>query len=126
MPYAPVDKTLGAIILHEIFKSVNSFDRHYNRHMEIDVLVVNTDAVALVEVKSTLTVEYVREHLTRLAEFKTFFPEYADKRVIGAVAGIVTEGSADRFAMNKGLFVIEQAGETMRMANEEAFVPRAW
>ena len=30
MPYAPVDKTLGAIILHEIFKSVNSFDRHYN------------------------------------------------------------------------------------------------
>ena len=34
MPYAPVDKTLGAIILHEIFKSVNSFDRHYSTHLE--------------------------------------------------------------------------------------------
>jgi len=96
------------------------------RHMEIDVFVVNTDAVALVEVKSTLTVEDVREHLTRLAEFKDFFPEYADKRVIGAVAGIVIEENADRFAINKGLFVIEQAGNSLRMANDENFVPRTW
>ena len=125
---APACQTLFAqrgIPVHKISRNVEA-TLPDNRRMEIDVLVVNTDAVVLVEVKSTLTVEYVREHLTRLAEFKEFFPEYADKRVIGAVAGIVTEGSADRFSMNQGLFVIEHAGDTMRMANDEAFVPRAW
>ncbi|MEO5377873.1 MAG: DUF3782 domain-containing protein [Magnetococcus sp. DMHC-6] len=97
-----------------------------NRHIEIDVLVVNTDTVVLVEVKSTLTIEYVREHLQRLAQFKEFFPEYAHKRVVGAVSGIVIEESVDRFAMNQGLFVLMQSGDTMVIANEEGFVPCAW
>lgn len=96
------------------------------RHMEIDVLVVNTDAVVLVEVKSTLTVEDVREFITRLAEFKTFFPEYADKRIIGAVAGIVIEENVDRFAMKKGLFVMVQSGELVQIANDETFIPHTW
>ncbi|MBF8274485.1 MAG: DUF3782 protein [Magnetococcales bacterium] len=96
------------------------------RHMEIDVFVENTDAVVLVEVKSSLTVEDIREHIVRLAEFKEFFPRYADMRVLGAVAGIVIEEHADRFAMNNGLFVMVQAGDSMRLANDEAFVPRAW
>ena len=96
------------------------------RHMEIDVLVINTDAVVLVEVKSTLTVEDVREFITRLAEFKTFFPEYADKRIIGAVAGIVIEENVDRFAMKKGLFVMVQSGELVQIANNETFIPHTW
>lgn len=96
------------------------------RHMEIDVFVVNTDAVVLVEVKSALTVEDVREHMVRLAEFKEFFPEYADKRVFGAVAGIVVGEHTGRFAINNGLFVMVQAGDSMRLANDESFVPIAW
>ncbi|MBF0142247.1 MAG: DUF3782 domain-containing protein [Magnetococcales bacterium] len=96
------------------------------RHMEIDVLVVNTDSVALVEVKSKLKQDDVREHLTRLAEFKDFFPEYADRRVMGAVAGIVIEESVDRYAMKQGLFVIVQSGDAVCLANDAAFQPRIW
>ncbi|MBF8274899.1 MAG: DUF3782 protein [Magnetococcales bacterium] len=97
-----------------------------NRHMEIDLLVVNTDAVVLVEVKSRLREENLREHLTRLAEFKEFFPEYANKRVMGAVAGIVMEENVKRFAMNEGLFVIVQSGETVTLANDIQFIPKTW
>ncbi|HIJ85440.1 MAG TPA: DUF3782 domain-containing protein, partial [Magnetococcales bacterium] len=68
----------------------------------------------------------VREHMVRLAEFKEFFPEYADKRVFGAVAGIVVGEHTDRFAINNGLFVMVQAGDSMRLANDESFVPIAW
>ncbi|MEO5331480.1 MAG: hypothetical protein H7839_05605 [Magnetococcus sp. YQC-5] len=96
------------------------------RNMEIDVLVENTDTVALVEVKSTLTIEYVREHLKRLSECKHVCPEYANKRMIGAVAGIVIDENADQFAMNHGLFVIKQAGDQVRLVNESDFVPREW
>ncbi|MBF0604207.1 MAG: DUF3782 domain-containing protein [Nitrospirae bacterium] len=125
---APACETLFSqrgIPVHQVSRQVKA-KLPGGRQMEIDVFVVNTDAVALVEVKSTLTVESVREHLVRLAEFKEFFPVYADKRVIGAVAGIVIEENAGRFAINKGLFVIEQTGNILRMANDEAFVPRAW
>ncbi|MBF0137565.1 MAG: DUF3782 domain-containing protein [Magnetococcales bacterium] len=97
-----------------------------NRHMEIDLLVMNTSMVALVEVKSKLKHDHVREHLTRLTEFKEFFPEYADRRVMGAVAGIVIEESVDRYAMNEGLFVIVQSGDAVHLANDTAFQPRIW
>ncbi|MBF0171931.1 MAG: DUF3782 domain-containing protein [Magnetococcales bacterium] len=97
-----------------------------NRHMEIDLLVVNTDVVVLVEVKSELRVEDVREHLNRLAEFKGFFPEYADRRVMGAVAGIVVEEHVEGYAMNEGLFVIVQSGDAVKLANDTQFIPKTW
>jgi len=125
---APACENLFAergIPIHTVSRQVKS-KLPGGRHMEIDMLVVNTDAVALVEVKSTLTVEDVRDHLARLAEFKDFFPVYADRRVFGAVAGIVISENADRFAMNNGLFVMVQSGESMRTANEPEFQPRSW
>jgi len=125
---APACKTLFAqrgIPVHKVSRRVEA-NLPGGRRMEIDLFVVNTDAVVLVEVKSKLTIEDVREHLTRLAEFKGFFSEYVDKRAVGAVAGMVIEEHVCRFAINQGLFVIEQAGETLRMANDEAFIPRTW
>ncbi len=94
--------------------------------MEIDILVANTVAAVLVEVKSQLQVEDVRSHLNRLGKFKSFFPRYAACQVYGAVAGIVVDSDADQFAMNKGLFVIEQSGETVKLANDKTFVPSTW
>jgi len=94
--------------------------------MEIDVMVINREYVVLVEAKSTLAVENVNDHLERLTRFKTFFPEYADRKVIGAVAGIVIDEAADRYAYRKGLFVIGQSGETVKILNDKKFVPRSW
>ncbi|MBF0179443.1 MAG: DUF3782 domain-containing protein [Magnetococcales bacterium] len=94
--------------------------------MEIDLFLANTVAVVLIEVKSHLTVEDVQEHLTRLAEFKPFFPRYADCRVYGAVAGMVIAADADRFAMRQGLFVIAQNGTSVQLANGPDFAPRHW
>ncbi len=125
---APACKTLFAqwgIPVHKVSRRVEA-DLPGGLRMEIDLLVVNTDAVVLVEVKSKLAMDDVREHLIQLSEFKTFFPEYANKRVVGAVAAMIVEESVGRFAMNQGLFVIVQAGDTLRMANGEGFMPRTW
>ncbi|MBF0296113.1 MAG: hypothetical protein HQL96_13060 [Magnetococcales bacterium] len=117
--------TQWGIPVHKVSRRVEA-DLPGGRHMEIDLFVVNSDAVALVEVKSKLTVEDVREHLARMGEFKEFFPEYADKRAVGAVAAMVIEEHVRRFAIHQGLFVIEQAGDTLRMANAADFEPRTW
>ncbi len=96
------------------------------QHMEIDVLVLSQSDAVLVEVKSTLGIDDVNEHLECLATFKAFFPEYGDRRVLGAVAGIEITGNADRYAYRKGLFVIVQSGEAVRIANDDNFKPRVW
>ncbi|MBF0630480.1 MAG: DUF3782 domain-containing protein [Magnetococcales bacterium] len=125
---APACKTLFAqrgIPVHKVSRRMEA-ELPGDRHMEIDLFVVNTDATVLVEVKSKLTLDDVRDHMTRLEAFKEFFPEYADKRTMGAVAAMVVEDQVIRFAIKNGLFVIMQAGETLRLANDEEFVPREW
>ncbi|MEO5332110.1 MAG: DUF3782 domain-containing protein [Magnetococcus sp. YQC-5] len=125
---APACKTLFAqrgIPVHKVSRRVEA-DLPGGRHIEIDLFVLNTDAASLVEVKSKLTIEDVRDHMVRLGEFKEFFPEYSDKRIIGAVAGMVIEDHVIRFAIKNGLFVIVQAGDQVCLANDLDFVPREW
>ena len=124
---APACKTLFAdrnIPVHKVHQRVQA--EYEGRHIEIDIMVVNEGYVVLVEVKSTLKVDDVREHLERLGQFQEFFPEYADRQILGAVAGIVIEEQADRFAYREGLFVIGQAGETVRILNDNNFQPKTW
>ena len=94
--------------------------------MEIDVLAVDGEHAVLIEVKSTLGIDDVREHIDRLGKFKRFFPEYADRKAVGAVAGIVIDEGVDRFAYKNGLFVIAQSGDTVRVLNDDKFVPKEW
>ena len=94
--------------------------------MEIDVLAVGAEHVVAVEVKSTLSVQDVKDHLKNLRRFKQFFPEYAERKLLGAVAGIVIDEGVDRYAYQQGLFVIGQRGDTVRLLNDEHFQPKEW
>jgi len=94
--------------------------------METDVLVVNDEYAIAISVKSTLKVEDVNNHIEALSRFGEFFIHLADKKLIGAVAGIVIEEEADKYAYRKGLFVITQTGETVKILNDEKFKPKQW
>ncbi len=94
--------------------------------MEIDILAIDHEYAVLIEAKSTLTVKDVQDHVQRLAQFKTFFPEYQEKKTVGAVAGIVIEEDADADAYRQGLFVIAQSGETVKILNDAKFKPKTW
>ena len=93
---------------------------------EVDILAVNEEYVVPIEAKSTLGVEDVREYIEKIEKFKFFFPEYKGRKVVGAVAGIVIDRGADKFAYKNGLFVIAQSGETITILNDDQFRPRVW
>jgi len=61
-----------------------------------------------------------------LAAFKGFFPEYQDRKVIGAVGALVIEEQADKYAYKKGLFIIVERGENVVILNDEKFKPQIW
>jgi len=91
---------------------------------EIDILGISDEYAVPVEVKSTLSPDDVKEYIEKLKDFRRFFPEYADRKIVGAVAGIVIEGGADRFAYRQGLFVIAQKGENVTILNDSRFIPK--
>ena len=96
------------------------------REIEIDILAINKEYAILIEAKSSLGISDIDEHIERLKAFKVFFPEYSDRKVVGAVAGITIEEEADRYAYRHGLFVIGQSGETVKILNDKKFRPKVW
>ena len=94
--------------------------------IEIDLLAINGEYAILIEAKSTLGVDDIKEHIERLGKFAAFFPEYQDRKVIGAVAGIDIDEGADKFGYRNGLFVIAQSGETVKILNDRKFTPKVW
>ncbi|MBD2234053.1 hypothetical protein [Phormidium tenue] len=94
--------------------------------MEIDIFAVDGDVAVAVEVKSRLSHQDVEYFLGCLGRFKLSFPHYADYDIYGAVAGIEIDEGVDRFAYQRGLFVIKQTGDTVMIANNSTFQPTAW
>ena len=68
------------------------------KEIEIDILAINKEYAILIEAKSSLSISNVNEHIERLKAFKIFFPEYSDRKVVGAVAGITIEEDTDKYA----------------------------
>ncbi len=94
--------------------------------MEIDILVVDTTDVVLVECKSRLSRDDVNEFLEKLQKFKLAFPAYKNYQAYGAVAGIEINEGVDRYAYKKGLFVIRPSGNTVEIVNDDQFQPMTW
>jgi len=124
---APACETIflnRGIPVHQVSQRVKK--KLNGRVLEIDVLVTNENHVLVVEVKSSLGVDNVKELIEDLQEFKEFFPEYNQKQVYGAVAGIEIEEGADKYAYRQGLFVLTQSGENVVIVNGAEFQPKTW
>jgi hypothetical protein len=124
---APACETLffkRGIPVHQVSQRVKK--RLNGQTLEIDVLVTNENHVLVVEVKSSLGVDDVKELKEDLGQFRRFFPEYSHKQLYGAVAGIEIEEGADKYAYRQGLFVLAQAGEAVAILNAPDFQPKSW
>ncbi len=94
--------------------------------MEIDIIGDNGSYVVAIEVKSKLISNNVIDFIEKLGRFKYFFSNYADKKLVGAVAGITVDDSIKNLAVKNGLFVIMQKGETAQIINAPDFEPNFW
>jgi hypothetical protein len=110
--------------VQEVYQRVRS--ARGSRNLEIDVLVVDDDVAIVVEVKSRLTQNEIRQVLNTLSQFKTAFPHYANYQIHGAVAAIEIDKDVDTYAYNQGLFVIVQSGDSVMISNTLDFRSRIW
>ena len=96
------------------------------KEYEFDIIVHNGAEIIVVEVKTTLDVKKVDHFIGKLTDFKKIFPEYADKKIYGAVAYIVADSGSDKYSENKKLFVLKATGNSSIIVNAQDFRPRAF
>ena len=112
--------------VHRTMQNLTCRDDGGQRLAEVDLLVVDTDTAIVVECKSFLSIDDINDHLERMAKFKTYWPEYAPYKLLGAVAAMVLPDSVGRYAYRKGLFVLAQNGEIVEIRNDDRFEPKVW
>ncbi len=113
------------IAVYEMYPRAQS-KRFQKRGIEIDLLLVNSTDVVAIEVKSSLNIKYVDNHIKKLGEFKIYFPHYKDFNLYGAVAGMVVPSDVASYAIDQGLFVFTPTEGAMVIANSEDFKPKIW
>ncbi len=98
-------------------------------HYQIDLLLINSTIAVVVEVKSTLGISEVNEHLKRMEKIQKVQPDRIDLKGVtlyGAVAGMLIESEADKYAYRKGLYVLKQKGSIVEIVNDDNFQPKTW
>jgi len=110
--------------VHEVYPGVEA--KRGGEAIEIDLLVVNDGTLVAVECKSKLTREHVDEHLNRMEKLKRLLPLYKSHQALGAVAAMVMSDAVKDYALQHGLFVLRQNGDSIEIGNPEGFTPAVW
>jgi hypothetical protein len=92
---------------------------------EVDIFLENGDCTMAVEVKSQPNAYDVDAHCERMEKLRTYSDKHNDKRKLyGALAGAIISDSARNYALKKGLYVIEQSGDTVTIIEPSG--AKAW
>jgi len=87
---------------HQASPDVVFSDDDDNTLFEVDVLLQNGDKAMLVEIKTTLTTEDVKDHIERLEKMQKYADLRGEKRVfLRAVARIVMTTNVKKYALKQ-------------------------
>jgi hypothetical protein len=106
---------------------VEFFSRSGEALTEVDVWLENGGFVMVVEIKSRLRKRDVGEHVRRMEILRAYLDERNDKRkLLGAVAAVVVSRELRDYVPEKGFYLIEPSGDTVKITAPEGFTPREW
>lgn len=103
--------------------------RFGSKSIEIDALgIVNgsRNEAYIVEIKSHLRQDSVEQLLRLLEEFRSIFPEYADKKLYGILAAADANGEALEAAQKAGLYIVTFNEDLMRFQDDTNFTAKAY
>ena len=94
---------------------------------QVDILLLNSDYIMAVEIKAKVNTKDIEQHVKRLELLRKYWEKKDDKRIIqGAIAGAIFGNMEKKAAIEAGLYVLVQSGDTMKLELPDGFVPREW
>ena len=97
-----------------------------SRVQEFDVVAVCGEYALVNETKSNLSPEKISAFAALLGNVREYFPEFADKKVIGAIASLYVDQSLVTYGERYGLIVLGFGDDVMQVLNSEGFMPKAF
>ncbi|MDR0927742.1 MAG: hypothetical protein LBO69_08260 [Ignavibacteria bacterium] len=90
---------------------------------EADILLINNDYEMAIEVKMQPTKDDIDEHIERLQTIIENTPMYknGEKRLLGALAGVIFHANMQSYATKNGLFVLVQNGDNIDIIPPKEF-----
>jgi Rieske Fe-S protein len=101
------------------YMTANANKKSRGGEMEIDILLVNGNAVAIVEVKNRIHPNFVTE-LTqvRVKKFRELYPEYRNHKVYLGIAAFSFDKEVSDKAEKYGVGIVKQIGESVETETE--------
>ena len=103
--------------------------RKAGRSLELDVLAYansECNAAYVVEIKSHLRPDGIEQLQNILEQFRTFFPEHADKALYGILAVVDAPEDLRQEALSAGIFMAGINDEQFKLEVPKNFQPKAW
>ena len=93
------------------------------RRKEFDVMAECGDYLLVNETKSNLKPTDINKLIKTIQEVREYFPEYADRKIIGSLATLYVDDSLVKFASRKGIMILAVGDELMDVMNEAGLQP---
>ena len=113
-----IDKNEGCLANVRV---IRPFRGDRKKTCEFDVIAECKDYVLVNETKSSLTARDVQHLLRTISRIRDYFPEFSDRKLIGAVASLHVAKSVVNFATKNGVLALAVGAELMDIQNPEGF-----
>jgi hypothetical protein len=104
--------------------------RKNGNEYEIDIFCKGRDngkpIVIVMEAKSSINQQKLKEFIEKLKEFRQFFPEYEKSKLIAGIAGIRLASGVKAHAEKEGLYLFTVKEDLMKNINSQGFKPKIW
>jgi hypothetical protein len=93
---------------------------------EFDVIAECLDYVLVNETKTSPTPADVNELIESMGVIRDYFPEFKDRKLIGAIASLFLNTSLINYASAKGILALAVGDDLMDIKNPAGFKPSFW
>ena len=112
------DKTLFGEKFDKLIKAEIIEDENSKTKGELDTLLINGTAVAIIEVKFRVREKSVEKVLKKVKTFRDRFPEYRNHRLYLGLASFVFDEAVEEDCKANGIAVFKQVGDSVVIYNE--------
>ena len=99
------------IEIDRVYEGIHKAKEDGQDVMEIDVALCDTSVAVIVEVKTRCGKRDIDYFLSQMEHCKEYYKEFADKKLLVAVAAISFDTGAVKYAHRKGVYVLKLTGE---------------
>ena len=111
------DPEVGGIKFDRIMPNVQINTK--TKQGEFDIVLINGNSVAVVEVKYKVHPSDIAKVTKNLKRYREFYPEHKNYKLYGGIAGFSVPADAVKAAKEQGLFVLKRVGQVVKTDAKE-------